>query len=235
MEWMETLQMNLGFEITRVQLLFSRRNDVYLITAVMPDKTTNNYVVKVKARPTANEEALLLRMLGNSGIGVPQVLWNDARIILLEYLNGVLLTDLVQVAQTAPGDDNWVEALAKWLWCLHSFMRIGQGFCLCMPDLNLRNFIYKDGRFFGFDFEELVFARPERDLGGLCAYILNNDPMFAAYKYGLVKKLMLFYICLGMKSNSLSGGSIDLDLVYQYYVREMDAAVKRRKKQKLNS
>jgi hypothetical protein len=232
---METLPMNFGSEITRVQLLVSRRNEVYLITAVMPDKTTNNYVAKVKARPTANEEALLLRMLGNSGIGVPQVLWNDAGMILLEYLNGKLLTDLVEGAQTAPGSDGWVEALAEWLWSLHSFLRIGQGLCLCMPDLNLRNFIYKDGRFFGFDFEELVFDRPERDLGGLCAYILNNDPMFATYKYELCRKLILFYICLCLKSNSFSGGGIDLDLVYQYYAREMDAAMRRRKKQKPDS
>lgn len=227
MEWIDVVESVTCGKITHILKMFSRRNNVYRVSVTFPDRTSKNYVVKDRILGTAIEEAYLLTLLKVGGVEVPRVFWNDNRIIVLEYLDGVLLTDMVLDAQASAGGNQWVEVLARWLFSLHSFMKIEDGHCLCMPDLNLRNFIYKDGNFLGYDFEEMLVDRPERDLGGLCAHIFNNDPVFAEYKYDIVKKLIHCYLVLAKKS--LSDICINLDLVNRSFIREMQVVMERRR------
>lgn len=214
----------MGCAITRLDKMFSRRNSVYHVRVIGFDLVTRDYAVKVCTGRSAVEEAYLLTYLRAGGVNVPRVIWHDRRIIVLEYIDGVLLADLLEQEQEGP--HAWVEALAVWLRSLHSLIRTENGLCLCMPDLNLRNFIYKNGRFFGYDFEEVVFDRPERDLGGLCAFIMNNDPMFADYKYDIAKRLISSYTSL---QDSRFGKSLDIDRVHRFFFSEMRAAMKRRR------
>lgn len=225
MEWISKFECVLGCAITRLDKMFSRRNNVYRVRTIgFGDQVTWHYAVKVCTRHSAVEEAYLLTFLRAGGVNVPRVIWNDCRMIVLEYINGVLLADLLEQEQEGP--HTWVEALAAWFRSLHSLIRMENGFCLCAPDLNLRNFIYKNGRFYGYDFEEVVFDRPERDLGGLCAFIVNNDPMFADYKYDIAKRLISSYTSL---QDSRYGKSLDIDRIHRSFFSEMRAAMKRRR------
>lgn len=225
MEWIGELERVMGGSITCLRKMFSRRNSVYLVRALRPNRIPRSYVVKISTGGSAVEEAYLLTFLRAGGVNVPRVIWHNHWIIVLEYIDGVLLADLLEQEQDGPHD--WVEALAAWLWSLHSLVRTDNGCCFCMPDLNLRNFIYKDGRFFGYDFQETVFDRPERDLGGLCAFIMNNDPMFADYKYDIAKRLIGSYASL--QDGSHFGESLDMDRIHRCFFSEMRSAMERRK------
>ena len=226
MAWRELIAFRGGFEIIAAEKMISRRNEVFLIRGGMPAGGEKQFIVKIHRNGHAGREADILNKLRGGGINVPPVIWSDHRHILMPYIDGILLEQLVQ------GDHGssriWIKKLAQWLASLHAY-RVEDGCVFCMPDLNLRNFILSGGEFFGLDFEAVHLDRPERDLGGLAAFILNNHPMFTAEKWLMARELIDSY-CLEA-AKALNNRIIDRDLISRFFYQEMTAAAGRRQAQ----
>lgn len=210
-----------AIKILTMEKLFSRRNEVYLVNALAASDQVVQYVLKICNYASAEQEALWLQELKASGIKVPKVKWSNSDFIVMEYIKGLLLADLMERPELIR-QEQWLQSLAAWLYHLHvSHRRAGQ--VLCVPDLNLRNFIYTGQEIVGLDFEEAVWDVPERDLGGLAAFILNSDPMFSNDKYEAVYRLIKSY-------NDLH--PIDREILREYFLLEMKRAAERRSGQR---
>lgn len=217
------LEQALGVKSVYSEKRFSRRNNVYFVEAITSGNTTQMYVIKEHLNSSTGNEVFILNTLAKQGINVPEVLWHDNSIIIMPYIEGVLLADLLVDLEV--DEAYWIGELAKWLHKLHGLMHINSRVGLCMTDLNLRNYIFDGKEFFGLDFEEVSFYPPERDLGGICAFILNNDPMFVNWKYRICNSLIKAY-------EALSGGKLDHKAIWFYLIEELRAAAGRREKQR---
>lgn len=208
-------------KILDIERMFSRRNKVYLLKALTEGDVPIKYAVKVCSQSRAQEESSILYKLRSSGIRVPAVKWSDQRIIVMEYIEGMVIADLMD-KEGLILQGKWVEYLVDWLCRLHSIQNI-EGKVFCVPDYNIRNFIYTGQEIVGVDFEESVWECPERDLGGLSAFILMSNPMFSDEKYEVVHRLLNTYEELR---------KIDREMIRKYFFAEMWAASERRKQQK---
>lgn len=160
-----------------IEPMFSRRNTVFR-SSICPDGIQKSVVVKrCRSVPEAEAEAKVLQMLREKKVFVPQVLGVNASSLLLEFIPGLLLSDIVDGNAPVPRD--WVPELAGWFASLHTKTRNPQGLSLRKNDSNLRNFICTQAGFCGFDFEEEIYDHPEKDIGECCAYLLTYDPMFS--------------------------------------------------------
>jgi len=206
-----------GIKILSMEKVFSRRNEVYLLQGLNAGDKRVKYVLKLNRRASVAPEVSILKQLSAAGLRVPSVVWSDEHTILMEYSAGILLADMMYREELIRQND-WVEALTAWLYQLHTVRPQGeQG--LCFPDLNLRNFIFTGSDIVGLDFEATVWDRPERDLGGLSAFIINSDPMFTAAKYDAIRRLVNSYA---------RRRPIDLEKVREYFILEMRSAAQRR-------
>lgn len=217
------LEQALGVKAVHSEKRFSRRNNVYFVEAITTGNMTQMYIIKEHKNKSTGNEVFILNALNKQGLTVPDVLWHDNNIIIMPYIEGVLLADLLVDLEV--DEAFWTGELAKWLHKLHNCMNINSRVGLCMSDLNLRNFIFDGQKFFGLDFEEVCFYPPERDLGGICAFILNNDPMFVNWKYRICNSLIKAY-------EALPGAKLDYETVWYYLVEELKAAAGRREKQR---
>ncbi len=227
MEWMYKLEKYLKVKVLDYHQKKSFRNKVYLVNGVNQDNVRLRYIVKKYVTPTAENEAFIIKSLRNRGLFVPQINWYDNHLIIMEYIDGILLTDLL--INTNINYRDWVNHLARWLYHLHGTTKQADSNCLCKADLNLRNFIFTGENFYGVDFEEVCYHSPERDLGGLCAFILDNDPMFEQWKFSICSLLINTYNKIYFNTNN---GQLDYQAIQYYLLEELKAAAERRIKQR---
>jgi len=140
----------------------SKRNQVFL---------RDGFVYKqVKDPQAAALEASILRELCGRGVAVPEVLDCRGSLLMLEYLPGEPLPDVIERGGYSP--EAIALALCDWFAAFYAAVpgeRRG--------DVNGRNFLY--GRFgrwdgekiYGVDFEERCYGSPTRDAGRLAAFI----------------------------------------------------------------
>ncbi|TEB14153.1 Phosphotransferase enzyme family protein [Pelotomaculum sp. FP] len=222
------LEQALGVKVVYSEKRFSRRNNVIFVEAVTATNVTQRYIIKEHVNSSTGNEVFILNALNKQGINVPDVIWHDNNIIIMPYIQGVLLVDLLIDIEIE--EELWIGELAKWLRKLHGYMNISSQVCLCMSDLNLRNFIFDGQKFFGLDFENVCFYPPERDLGGICAFILNNHPMFENWKYRICNSLIRAYEALLPGDGSMT--KLDHDAIWFYLIEELKAAAGRRANQR---
>jgi len=212
---------NCGVKILSSERLVSRRNEVYAVLGMTPGQRLVKYVLKVCINSSAEEESWWLTELRKYGLRVPEVKWHDSQSILMEYIEGMLIADIMDRPELIR-QRRWLLHLADWLCKFHASHR-RESQVLCVPDLNLRNFIYTGRDIVGIDFETAVWNAPERDLGGLAAFILNSDPMFSRDKYQAVRLLINYYS---------ENYSIDMRKLKEFFLEEMKQAAFRRTSQR---
>jgi tRNA A-37 threonylcarbamoyl transferase component Bud32 len=221
------LEQALRVKVLYSEKKFSRRNNVYFIEAGVRENITERYIIKEHINSSTGNEVFILNALHKQGVNVPDVLWHDNNIIIMPYIQGVLLADLLIDIEIA--EELWIFELAKWLHKLHGYMNTSSQVCLCMDDLNLRNFIFDGRKFYGIDFESVCFYPPERDLGGICAFILNNHPMFEHWKYRICNTFIKAYEALSVDSCNTK---LDREAIWFYLIEELKVAAGRREKQR---
>jgi len=152
---------------------YSKRNNVQLVNGQVH-----------KCSPTALIEAQLLRQLHANGVGVPQVISAQHKLLVLEYLPGTPLPDVVE-----SGDYNPVllaQALCIWF---AAFSQACPG--MLRGDVNGRNFLYDGTQIFAVDFEEhLQPGSLTCDCGRLAAFLATYDTPHRAKQTQLVHALM---------------------------------------------
>ncbi len=222
-KWQEKLMQWPEIEkILNVEHFFSRRNEVYGVDVRLKTGQTLKVVVKViMDEVKSREEANVLRCLLMHRMGVPQVIWHIPGMIVMEYIPGVLLVDLLGKRQS--DSNRWIERLAVWLASYHQLTLNEAGKVLLIQDANLRNFIYYENEFYGIDFESKHWGDPARDLGELCSFILNNDPSFAEWKFAIVEALIRYY-------QKETGRKIE-ERVWCYIIQALEETIKRRPQQ----
>jgi tRNA A-37 threonylcarbamoyl transferase component Bud32 len=166
----------LPFEgLTIVTKFLSRKNSVYLV-----QRGSERFILKVFASDRYDNEYRVLRDAYGAGIPVPRPVDQKGRAILMQYVEGRTVNDLVdEGAGPEP-----VLGVASWLALFHSTFIDDDGQVLLKSDAIFKNFILAD-RVYGIDFELSRRGRPEEDVGEAISFLLDTNPMFTEEKYRL--------------------------------------------------
>ncbi len=200
--------------------LFSRRNTVFFIKSEVFN--SNSCIVKFYSEPNPELKSYIeyenLRKLNNQGIKVPQIRSSHSGYNVMEYIPGLLISDLAYSFNIGP----WIEKLAYWMFQIHSIHEhnhenINNSFL--KGDCNLRNFIYYQNEIYGLDFEENSYGDPREDLSEICYFILDNqvnspEKIFMAQRF-----LKSYEKFSGQKINNLD-----------YFLRKSSLSAEKRKK-----
>jgi tRNA A-37 threonylcarbamoyl transferase component Bud32 len=223
MDWLSLVEKKCGIKILKWEKFFSRRNEVFAVEGLGEKARRVKYAVKNYCQEGTFIEPWIMEELAAAGVKVPKLIWYNDHIMVTEFISGAVLADLMEKDDVRKTKTPlWTEQLARWLFRLHSVKKF-EGLYFSMPDLNLRNFIFDGKDLFGLDFEELVFHQPERDLGGVAAFILSSNPMFEPWEFDAVGHLIKSYDELR---------KINIWTVEKYFFAEMEATAIRRKGQR---
>ena len=174
-----------GRDFLLVKKFPSRKNNVVLV-----DLRAKIVVVKLFSEPfaeNAKREYDILKMAYHKGLNVPEPYCLGENAIFMEYLDGENLCDLIN---DVPKEEYAIE-IARWFSQFHHAFQ-SEGKALLKSDSILRNFIYRD-KLWAVDFEEAYFGDPARDIGEVCASILDTSPMFTSTKFALCYRLIDSY------------------------------------------
>ncbi len=111
----------------------------------------------------------ILNMMYRAGIKVPRPISKYENIIFTEYIAGDNFHSLINMNQSVD-----VKSLGRWFALLHKSFQRKDGKTLIKGDGMLPNFIIHEdtGEIYGVDFEESLWAEPERDLADVTATLI---------------------------------------------------------------
>lgn len=190
-------------DVTILKKLYSKRNEVYKVqienisskeVAIMGDSDTfskekKNFFIMKKYNNTniLEREYKNITYLNSLSIPTPRVLIKTENCLFLNYFKGELISDLVEKEDMG----NWIDELALWLVKLHN-IKSEKG-SLLKADVNLRNFIYSEGKIYGLDFEDMGYGDPRSDLANICFFLLTNRPSFTRKKHLIMRRFLKRY------------------------------------------
>lgn len=120
---------------------------------------------------TLNIETTILKQLSVSGYA-PNIIELGVDYIVYEYIEGDLLQDKF-VAYTMSDDHEGLIRLANELSVyLQIFYSLADGYII--GDISFNNFIIKDGRCYGIDYDSACEGMQYTDIGGVIAYAVTN-------------------------------------------------------------
>lgn len=176
-------------DIEVLERLNSKRNKVYKVR--LREDSDSNFAIMKKYSPynqkLLNAEYQNMQMLKEHGILIPEIIYRGSDSLIIEYIQGDLVTDLVERLDTT----DWIDELAYWMSKLHRILRGSQ--TLLKGDVNLRNFIYSCGHIYGLDFEETNLGDPRTDLANICFFILTDRPSFTKEKHMMIRRFLNSY------------------------------------------
>lgn len=203
---------------------FSRRNHVFLFKSEI--LKTNESIIKFYSEPHAELKCRIefenLKTLHNAGIKVPRIKLRNPSYNIMEYIPGVLVSDLAYGLDMGP----WIEKLAHHIYQIHSIGNDNGNYkknknndkYFLKGDCNLRNFIYCKNEIYGLDFEENAYGDRRTDIGEICFFLVDNkspDP----------KKVIMAQRFLRAYEN-LSGPIED----FSYFLKKSALNAKKRRK-----
>ena len=170
-----------SFNILRLR---SRKNVVLLIEVQVTPTTTSTFVAKLFVTDAFEKELTILKKSASAGLCVPEVITSDEGVILLKYIPGELLVDAINRTFS----EATIDDLAEWYYNYHQIHGLTKG------DPRLRNFIVTQSGLCGLDFEEAASLHWMYDIAGVCASLLDTDPIFDRRKIGLCHRLLNKYL-----------------------------------------
>ncbi|MFX0077656.1 MAG: phosphotransferase [Candidatus Hermodarchaeota archaeon] len=178
------------YSVTAFERLPSRRNEVYKITGTQPTKSTPNIVIaKLYHQPGIAHETSVLKTAKEHQIPVPHIIGTTSDVLVLEYISGPNLCDLI----TENPKPKYGQLLAFWLAKYHDAFRRNGTHTLVKGDTRIRNFLYHHNHLVGVDFEESHIGPYFEDLAVACASILDTDPLFTNEKLQLCRVVVESY------------------------------------------
>lgn len=146
----------------------SKRNEVLLA-----EDENGRFVIKRYARAeAAAAEKAVYNLLSGGKVRIPKLLSSSEHELMLEYVDGVSFTELLESQESAESVDfaPW-EELVKWLCLFNKETGLAPGDC------NLRNFILDArGQVCGIDFEQCREGSILETAGAVCAFVELYDP-----------------------------------------------------------
>ncbi|MEM2142194.1 MAG: hypothetical protein QXQ81_02920 [Candidatus Thorarchaeota archaeon] len=165
----------------------SRKNTVLHIRVMSDSGPDGDIVAKLFEKNTLSVERDVLLGCTEAGIPVPRLIAADNDVILMEYVPGANMVDLINCSYA----ESMIDALAEWYHRFHHSMKRNRG------DSILRNFIWTHRGVVGVDFEESASGEWIDDIAGIAASLLDTDPVFDVRKRALAWRLLDRYLaCL---------------------------------------
>ena len=188
---------------TLEQILYEKFSQGYVVESVCRLKSRKNTVISLKIHPKGEEPITLvakmfiagrfkneLSILKSSwfhGLAVPQVFEAQDDVILMDFIPGDPFVDRINKTF----EPHLIDRLAEWYYNYHRVHGQIKG------DPRLRNFIVQNDQIFGVDFEESREDLWMVDIGGVCASLLDTDPIFDPRKrvlsWRFLEKYLSFY------------------------------------------
>jgi aminoglycoside phosphotransferase len=178
----------------------SKKNQVFLVSDSF--EVSSNYVVlKIyndEFKKNAKIESNTIKKLNQLDVSSPKIIDHSTDWILLEYIPGLSILQIVDSDRIDIEPDRLITLLADWLAQLHSKTLVldPEPQVLLKGDCILKNFIYDNDlhQLYGVDFEESVIGEPLRDVGAVCSAILTIKPMFSSSDFNLCEAFIKSYM-----------------------------------------
>jgi tRNA A-37 threonylcarbamoyl transferase component Bud32 len=130
-----------------------------------------------------------LRDAYERGVPVPRIIGTTAEVVLMEFIPGLNLCDVLTENPTPRHG----RLLGQWFAQFHTaFQRNGE-LVLAKGDARIRNFIFAGPHLVAVDFEESYVGSYVDDLAGACGSILDTDPIFTPAKLKVCKAMLSTY------------------------------------------
>ena len=173
-----------GYVVESVSRLKSKKNTVISLEIHPEDAKPITLVAKMFIAGRFKNELSILRASWANGLAVPNIL--DARddVIVMSFISGETLVD--RINQTF--EPHLIDKLAEWYYNYHKVHGQIKG------DPRLRNFIVHNNQIFGVDFEESGEGFWMVDIAGVCASLLDTNPIFDPRKRKLSWRFLEKYI-----------------------------------------
>jgi tRNA A-37 threonylcarbamoyl transferase component Bud32 len=186
----------------------SKKNNVYLVSE--ETKQEKNFVLKIYTddfKGNLQVELSALQRMAELKMPVPEIIYSHKEAILLEYLPGKtimeLLNDIIIDPDSILGKDdleflsNVFNELGNWFAELHARTLDKSQNALLKGDCTLKNFIYNPNiprsLIHAVDFEESIFGPPLLDFGALSAVVLTIKPTFSEQNFTFLKTFINSY------------------------------------------
>lgn len=167
-----------------IKVLSSSRNQVCLVKLDNGNKAIYKQFTDKRG---ADREAEVLRRTAVTGYA-PTVLEHGDGYLINEYVEGITLYDEFRSA-TMTDDTQQLIKLADMLAIyLQIFYSMNEGYIL--KEINLKNFIIKDGRCYGIDYERISEGMQYSDIAGAIANALIISVGGALSSLPFVKQLL---------------------------------------------
>jgi tRNA A-37 threonylcarbamoyl transferase component Bud32 len=214
-------------EYTCEKQFVSKKNKVHLVRAILGDGSTRSFVVKeyLDNHHSIQREADILEGLYREGISVPRLYYRGEGSIVMEYIKGSALLDVMTDAEYIAREGiDYINVkgisshVSRWLEVFYKVAERITGEKTILWDINLRNFLvgYK---LYGIDFEDCRKGAVEEDMGRLMAYIVTYEPAFTPFKIQFAREV---YSALAIRV------PLDSDRVMAEMEKEFDAIRERR-------
>lgn len=192
----EILVENYGHKVSilSLELLKSRKNIVVHLEIVNEEQAAPiGVVAKMFVADKFDIESRILKSSWEKSLAVPEVIEARDGVILMNYISGEPLVDVLN----RTFEQSLIDILAEWYYNYHNAHDMIKG------DPRLRNFIYDNGRIYGVDYEETRPGPWVLDIGGTAASMLDTNPIFDIRKQKLCWALLGTYLDLiGEEKNS---------------------------------
>jgi len=170
--------------IASVSRLKSKKNAVLSLTVSSTGTIIHTVVAKMFIAGQFTNELSVLKTSWAQGLAVPQVLEARDGVILMEFIPGEPFVDRINHTF----EPHLIDKLAEWYYNYHKVHGKIKG------DPRLRNFILNEDKIYGVDFEESCEAHWMVDIAGVCASLLDTDPIFDPRKQKLSWRFLEKYL-----------------------------------------
>jgi len=180
---LNTLVDNQPYDLS-FQQLRSKKNIVFKIQILRKQRKIPELIAKLFVTSGFRRELEVLKKSQENGLAVPQVIDAKEGVILMRFIEGNVLTDVINETFSTTA----IEHLAKWYYRFHDIHSLIKG------DPRLRNFICHDKTLYGIDFEESRPGDWMEDVGGVAASLLDTRPIFHEAKQKLAWEFLDCYL-----------------------------------------
>ena len=196
--------------------LVSKRNIVIRII-----KEGNTYIGKkfINSENYLREKEALY-MLKNAGDNVPSIIKADDNILYLEDLGENTLLDWYEESERQNTlDITVIYELCNWLKAFYNASFDYYNEQIILYDVNFKNFIIRENKIYGIDFEQSRKGSLSEDAGKLSAYALTYNPAMTEWKISFRN---IFIEILSKKLN------LTKETIITEEIKELSAIEKRR-------
>jgi len=187
-------------QVEYLEQMKSKKNVVLLLNIhTTPPSHLAPLIAKLFISETFEIEKQILESCQQNGLSVPEIIGAENGVILMYFLRGEPLVDLIN----RTFEPSLIDELAIWYHKFHESFNSIKG------DPRLRNFLLCDDTLYGLDFEEAKPGHWILDIAGASASLLDTNPINDSRKRAMVWQLLEKYLSLTNEERT-----VEIDLLF---------------------